>query len=203
MGAGKSHVLKWLAKKGYFPLDDFVFADPDMIRHHLPEYKAVAENSPEKAGYVTHREASFMTELLTLACLEEKRNVLVQGTLRDYEWHITYFDYLRREFPGVKIAIIHVIADATTVFERARKRGEQTGRMIPEDTLKIALEETPRSVEALKHYVEYCAVISNHDNSFPYLESSSEKGSDIFEEKWASFAMRWCPGGYMPIAFKL
>lgn len=203
MGAGKSHVLKWLAKKGYFPLDDFVFADPDMIRHHLPEYKVVAEKSPEKAGYVTHREASFMTELLTLACLKEKRNVLIQGTLRDYEWHRNYFNYLRKEFPGVKIAIIHVIADANTVFQRARKRGEETGRMIPEEVLTMALEETPKAVNVLQNHVEYCAVISNNDNSFPYLQSSSQKGVAIIEEKWASFAMRWCPGGYMPIAFKL
>jgi len=91
MGAGKSHTLKWLAKRGFFPLDDFVLADPDVIRNELPEIEGYIERNPLMAGQLTHKEAGYVLEILIREGLKEGRNVLVQGSLRDAAWHAQYF----------------------------------------------------------------------------------------------------------------
>jgi len=39
MGAGKSHVMHWMASKGYFPLQHVVRVDPDAFRKLLPEWE--------------------------------------------------------------------------------------------------------------------------------------------------------------------
>jgi hypothetical protein len=57
MGAGKTHTLRWMAKKGFFPLDTFVHADPDLIRNELPEIQGYIARDPQRAGSLTHKEA--------------------------------------------------------------------------------------------------------------------------------------------------
>jgi len=96
MGAGKSHTLKWLAKRGFFPLNDFVVADPDLIRNEFPEIEGYIEKNSLMAGQLTHKEAGYVLEVLIREGLKEGRNVLVQGSLRDAEWHARYFQ-VRRE----------------------------------------------------------------------------------------------------------
>jgi len=91
MGAGKSHTLRWLALHGLFPLNDFVLADPDVIRNELPEMKGYIQTCPLRAGQLTHREAGYMLEIVVEEGLKEGKNVLVQGSLRDADWHARYF----------------------------------------------------------------------------------------------------------------
>jgi len=45
--------------------------------------------------------------------------VLVDGSLRDYEWYKGYFKKLRHDFPFLRIAILHITAPKEAVLERA------------------------------------------------------------------------------------
>jgi hypothetical protein len=47
MGSGKTHTLRWLWQKGYFPLHAFVQGDPDRVRGMLPELPGYVERCPE------------------------------------------------------------------------------------------------------------------------------------------------------------
>ena len=91
MGAGKTHSLRQLASRGRFPLHSFVTVDPDDIRHHLPEFSHYLKTNPERAGEWTRKEAGFVAELLTQVALEQGKNVLVDGSLRDASWYRRYF----------------------------------------------------------------------------------------------------------------
>lgn len=107
----------------------------------------------------------------------------------------------------LKTAILHVIALEKTVLQRARKRGEQTGRHVPEDVLRAALEQVPRSVEVLSPLVDYSCCFSNEgDGDVRLVKIKGEKvglasgqglslvnrGSDMVGgEVWKSFKDNW------------
>jgi predicted kinase len=119
MGAGKSYTMRRLVEKGRFPLIAFVSVDPDDIRRHLPEFHLYVDQSPELAGELTRKESGYIAEILTLASLREGKNVLVDGSLRDWSWYKSYFERLRNEFPALRIAILHITAPRDAVFQRA------------------------------------------------------------------------------------
>lgn len=161
MGSGKSHTMKVLVDKRLFPLKAFVTVDPDEIRHLLPEYHMYIDENPELAGDLTRKEAGFISEILTLAALQAGKNVLLDGSLRDWEWYKGYFARLREEFPAVRQAILHVTAPREVVFRRAAERAIATGRVVPARVLEATLEQVPRSVEILAPLVDYYAELNN------------------------------------------
>eukprot|EP00977_Amphora_coffeiformis_P002146 scaffold425_cov175-Amphora_coffeaeformis.AAC.5 len=118
-GVGKSHTIRALAEKQRFPLSAFVWVDPDQIRHCLPEFEMLVHYDPAHAGDRTRKEAGMLSEVLTLAALEEGQSVIVDGSLRDAEWYEEYFTHLRETYPGIKIAIFHVTAPHEAVLDRA------------------------------------------------------------------------------------
>jgi len=118
MGAGKSHTIKLLDQKGRFPLHTFVSVDPDRIRHLFPEWDHYVKHCPQKAGELTGKEAGMLSEILTEAALRKGQNVLVDGTLGNHTFYSSYFSKLRRGYPGLKIAILHITAPREKVFSR-------------------------------------------------------------------------------------
>ncbi|KAL9190466.1 hypothetical protein ACHAXT_007677 [Thalassiosira profunda] len=189
MGAGKSHTMKQLASRGLFPLGSYVIVDPDEIRQHFPEYHLYAEQSPKRAGELTHREAGYISEIVTAAAMQNGHNVLVDGSLRDYEWYLQYFRDLRKRYPKLRIAILHVVAPRDKVFERAAHRAETTGRIVPRETLEASLQHVPLSVRKLAPAVDFFAEI---DNSTPGEVTLRTEGMawDDFRDNWAQTCPR-------------
>jgi len=186
MGAGKSHMLKWLDQQNYFPYRRFVRVDPDEIRQLLPELRFYRENEMSTAGTKTHKEAGFIVEILTMASLLDGRNVVVDGSLQDKDWYAFYFRKLKEVSPQHQIAIIHVTAPWEQVNARAARRASKTGRVIPLDTLLRTFQQVPDSVRALSALadVDYTVEINN----------SEEQGEPTLitqGESWANFRLRW------------
>jgi len=184
MGAGKSYTLNKLHEKGRFPLQAFVVVDPDEIRQSFPEYSLYVLQNPLKAGEMTRKEAGYIVEILTFAALQAGKNALVDGSLRDWQWYSSYFDRLRNEYPTLKIALLHIVAPKEAIFARAKARGEETGRLIPEETLKAALEQVPKSVEILRKKVDYYCELNNA----PGLEDIEIVTNDL---DWEAFKTTW------------
>ena len=111
--------MRKLVENGRFPLIAFITVDPDQIRRHLPEFHMYVDHKPELAGELTHKEAGFIAEILTLAGLQAGKNVMVDGSLRNAEWYKLYFQRLRADFPILRIGIIHVTASREAILERA------------------------------------------------------------------------------------
>ena len=184
MGAGKSHVLKHLHSLGLFPLQAFVNVDPDELRATLPEFAEYCRRNPAAAGRLTQKEVGYISEVLTLNALEEGKNALVDGTLRDAGWYDSYITKLKALFPKVRIAIIQITATKENVLSRALKRAEKTGRLVPEETILSAIESIPASVNALKKHADFVAVFEN--NETPVLIKSSTGLSSLaeFKDMW-------------------
>jgi hypothetical protein len=122
MGAGKTWTVKLLQDKGRFPLDKFLMVDPDVIRHCLPEFDTYVKVCPDRAGELTRMESGMMAEILVKAALNQGRNVLVDGSLRNASWYLSYFERLRQDYQGIRIAILHVTAPRDVIFSRALVR---------------------------------------------------------------------------------
>jgi hypothetical protein len=164
MGAGKGHTMQWLHRAGLFPLAAFVKVDPDSLRELLPETPEYIERNPTTAGRLTQKEVGYVAEVLTLDALQQGKNVLVDGSLKDADWYLAYFQTLRHQFPRLKIAILHVMAKKETILARCRRRAETTGRVVPEEVIISAMEAIPNALRALAPKVNYFATFENEDD---------------------------------------
>ena len=184
MGAGKSHTLRELRKANRFPLLAFVQCDPDEIRSCFPEFSIYVEHDALKAGEFTRKEAGYIVEILTLAALQAGKNVLVDGSLRDFTWYEQYFASLRVQYPHLKISILHIVAPKSAIFQRAKEREILTGRAVPKETLESAFEEVPKSVSKLKSCVDYYCALNNGPGT---------SGIEILTEgiTWEDFEQNW------------
>jgi len=204
MGAGKSWVIRRLMERGVFPLMAFVGVDPDVIRRYLPEWDEYVKEDPSVAGEMTRKESGYIVEILTEAALRSGKNVLVDGSLRDVEWYSGYFERLRLDYPNLRIAILSVEAGEKVVLERARKRGVETKRVVPEELLMEAIKQVPESVRVLKEKVDYCAIMGNEgDNDVALREIFKDgvkeeygvEGKGLEKEgegrEWQAFKDNW------------
>jgi len=185
MGAGKSWSVRQLAQRGLFPLSSFVTVDPDEIRRLLPEFSFLAKHHPEHAGEWTRKEAGFVAELLTQVSLQQGRNVLVDGSLRDATWYVSYFSTLRDAYSQLQIGILHIVAPRDVVLQRAHERSKTTGRVVPRHTLEDALIRVPRSIEVLRPECDYFAEIRN-SHSLELLTGTWES----FQQAWSQTCQR-------------
>jgi len=195
MGAGKSYTVKKLMDADVFPMLAFVGVDPDVVRRYLPEYNDYVVTNPGEAGELTRKESGYIVEILTEAALREGKNVLVDGSLRDHEWYAGYIGRLRASYPNLRIAILHVTAPSTVVLDRARRRGDETGRYVPESLLRETLESVPKSVKILSPLVDYVAEFDN-DGGIKYRLGGGEGGESISlddteREEWKAFKDNW------------
>lgn len=164
MGAGKTHTFRSLAARSIFPLHKFVHIDPDRIRTRLPEMPTLIAANRALAASATHKEATFISEVVENEALRRGRNVLVDGTLKDAEWYRQRFAFLRRHYPQYRIAVVLVSASRAKVFERAARRALVTGREVPPEVLDDALARAPASFRALAPLADYAAEIDNDND---------------------------------------
>ena len=68
-------------------------------------------------------------------------------------------------------------------FPRSKDRAQSTGRVVPEDVLKMAMEQVPKSVKILAPLVDYFVELRN--DSSPEIEIVTEG------ETWEHFASKW------------
>lgn len=165
MGAGKGHTMQWLHREELFPLPAFVKVDPDSLRELLPETPEYILRNPSTAGRLTQKEVGYVAEVLTLDALQQGKNVLVDGSLKDAEWYLQYIQLLRQQFPRLKIAILHVKAHEDTVLARCRRRAEATGRVVPEEIIISSMHAIPNTLRILAPKVDYFATFENEDDS--------------------------------------
>ena len=161
MGAGKSHTMAWLFDQGIFPLCDIVHIDPDLFKTALPEWDGYVQHDPLSAGFHTRHESGLCCEIAQERAMTLSNHIWIDGSLRDGGWYVKVFEHIRSRFPRYRIAIIHVVADEAIVLERAMKRGELTGRHVPEEEIRDSMHRVPEAVAQLAPLAEFVATIDS------------------------------------------
>eukprot|EP00750_Incisomonas_marina_P000187 INCI10168.2.p1 GENE.INCI10168.2~~INCI10168.2.p1 ORF type:complete len:913 (+),score=130.86 INCI10168.2:143-2881(+) len=181
MGAGKGYALRWLSRNGVFPLDSVVKIDPDHFKAAMPEWQGYIEHAPLLAGSLTHTESGLIQELAQEMSLQGRQNTWIDGSLQDHEWWSGWMRGVRLKYPWYRIAIFYVYAKPQQVVERARMRGEQTGRFVPPDVLLNSITRAAASVDILGPLADFVVRIDNSCTDSPH------PALDVFEDRSRSF----------------
>lgn len=175
MGTGKGYTMGWLSQRGYLELEHVVRIDPDHFKTMMPEWQGYVAKDAHKAGTMCHLESGFLQELTQEVAMEENQNIWIDGSLHDHQWYTQVFAKIRARYPYYRLAIIYIYAAPEKVFERAEKRGMQTGRFVPKDRLAHSIQKTQEAAEILGPQVDFYAVISN-DCGEPLLMKCEDRG---------------------------
>jgi hypothetical protein len=163
--SGKSHTLRHLHRtSSSFPLDRFIWLDPDKIKSLLPDMPDYVRHNRARAGVLTHAESGFIAEIVELEAMRQRRCVVIDGSLRNAEWYKAWFARVRAQFPAYRIAILLITASRARIYERADRRAAVTARVVPRDVLDEAIEQVPVSFAALAPLADYTAVLDNDDD---------------------------------------
>lgn len=57
--------------------------DPDRLARKLPERQQYLDNNPDAASALLHHEAGLLQELVSGAAFEQKRSMVIDGSLSD------------------------------------------------------------------------------------------------------------------------
>lgn len=78
-----------------------------------------------------------------------------------------------QKHPKYRIAILYVHANEEQVLERARRRAEETGRVVPESEIKDSLYRVPRTVARLMPKADFVAHIKvrTHARTRPHSQA--------------------------------
>ena len=161
MGAGKSRTMGWLSEHGLFPLSQVVQVDPDLFKPAMPEWDELVKRDALSAGRHTRRESGMLCEILQEAALRMGKHIWVDGSLRDGEWYQKVFRDIQERHSHYQIAIFHVVASREVTYERARLRGEVTGRVVPPEEIEDSIRRVPDAVALLTPLTRFVAVIDN------------------------------------------
>jgi len=154
---------------GVLPSENLVHIDPDFFKNVMPEWRGFTAHNAHEAGTMCHKESCFLQELGQTIAMRDSQHTWIDGSLGDYEWYTKVFANIRTKYPQYRIALIYVYCSEEEVYRRAKRRGDQTGRYVPEDTLKFSLKKTRESFDILGELADFVALINNERRT-PYLE---------------------------------
>lgn len=134
-----------------------------------PEWNGYIRRDKASAGTMCHRESGFLAELAQELAMEQRQNVWVDGSLRDFEWSSRKLQEIRRRHPHYRVALIYVHASEDTVRQRVRTRAARDERDVPEVVLAASLAAPAQTLRALTPLVDFVARILNETE--PVLEA--------------------------------
>ncbi|WP_232484366.1 zeta toxin family protein [Burkholderia ubonensis] len=152
-GSGKAG-LAGLAQRELRDRGDAVVIDADQMREFNPAYRALAKADPERAADQTQALAGKWASRLTKRAEDERRNLIVDGTMRNPDNIATLAERLQRAGYTVEARVMAVPPDPS--FDRARLRYEQlaaegqTGRVVNREQHDEAYRGLPATVDRLE-----------------------------------------------------
>lgn len=131
-----------------------VVIDADRMREENPRYKQLSRDDPQHAADRTHKEAGEWATRLTMAAIENRRNLVVDGTMRNPE---NIRDLLTRlQSNGYAIEARVLAVNPETSMVRSRLRFEEQvvergiGRFVNQEQHDIAYHGMIESVRVLE-----------------------------------------------------
>lgn len=163
-GSGKSELAR-MAQHELSQNGRAVVIDADKLRERNPVYQALSITDPKNAADLTHKEAAEWARRLTTATVQGRRNLVIDGTMRDPKGVLTLAAKLREHGYTVEARVIAVSPEVS--INRARLRFEEqmaargVGRFVNQAQHDVAYKgladsvsvlESARAVDAIRVY---------------------------------------------------
>jgi len=182
--SGKGTLTKTVPEK------DFVMIDNDRIKEMIPEYQELVKKGDKAAASYVHEEAAYITSKLGKLARKQRKNVVMDGTGKFAGDYLYKMQSMQKE--GYYIQLMMPDLDADEAVKRAKKRGEETGRWVPESVVRQNHAVIPGNFMQLAKAAD-SAMLFNNRGKKPELVWSQIDGEsddhntdfmDKFREKW-------------------
>lgn len=171
---GKSYFVNSM-KKQIIDENNFVFVDMDNIRKNIPEYITYLEENMLTAPIKTNKESGYIAELIQFHALSNGYSLIVDESMKDFEWKKQYLIWINKTFPEYEIIIIFISSSKELIFSRNKKRFDIEKRFIDQDFLEKVYEQTIESFNSIKT-LDFISKIYIYDNN---LDATSYDMSNI------------------------
>ncbi len=178
-GSGKS-VLAARAMRELHDQGGAVQIDADQLRELNPRYKQLSRDNPQHAADLTQKEAGEWAARLTRAAAENRRNLVVDGTMRSPENIRNLATRLKENGYEVEARAMAVSAETSLVraqlrFEREVARGG-TGRAVNRAQHDEAYAGMAQTVATLEHEKLVDSMRLYDAQHRPIYENRQERG---------------------------
>ncbi len=152
-GAGKSG-LSAAARDELKPRGGVVTVDTDALRANHPDYLPLMQRNDRYAADRVQKDAGQWADELTEDAVDGRRNIIIDGTLKNPEKAETLCRNLRRQGYEVEVHALAVAREDSLQgvhgrYERPKSQGEP-GRWVPEHIHDQAYDGLPRSLQRLE-----------------------------------------------------
>ena len=178
-GSGKSALAAEAARE-FRGNGGAVVIDADRMREENPRYKQLSKEDPQNAADRTHKEAGEWATRLTMAAVDGRRNLVVDGTMRSPENIRELTNRLKENGYEVEARVMAV--NPETSMTRARLRFEEqvaergTGRFVNREQHDAAYTGMVESVRTLEREKLADTVRLYDANQRPVYENKLERG---------------------------
>lgn len=139
--SGKSSIDKGINE------DDFVQVDPDAVKGDIPEYHEAVSANARDAAFMVHEESGYLAKKIRQRAIDERKNVLIDGTGKNLNDYQNTIDQLREK--GYEVTVMMPDLDVETAVARSAKRAERTGRYVPEAVIRDVYSKVPKNFEPI------------------------------------------------------
>lgn len=183
-------VMPMMAEQGMTP----GIADSDDIKPQLPEYTYFQQQDVGSAAARIHDESSDIANEAIDALIANGKNLLFDGTMKNYDKYIGIIDKLHEA--GYEVQIVGVDVDLNEAYKRSDSRAEHTGRKVPHGIIAGSHGGFAATLPKLINKVDSSILYDNENGLKPIMQDGEildeskygtfiKKGDDFIQEKRA------------------
>ncbi|GAB6259321.1 zeta toxin family protein [Peribacillus sp. N1] len=180
--SGKSTLTKFWIKAYEMNHIPLVCIDCDEIKLLIPDYENVKKYNEETAAFYVHDESSDIAEALLKRCIQEKKNLIYDGTMKNLNKYKRLVEYLIENEYNITVTVVDVPIEIAK--ERAEVRFLETGRRVPDGIIEESHREVPKTFVAIKEMVhEYTLYDTSGIEPIEIIEKTEEGKINVYDEK--------------------
>jgi predicted ABC-type ATPase len=160
---------------GVIPDDTFVKVDADRIKEMLPEYQEMVAAGDRNAAAYAHEESGYLASKLRDIARKQRQNMVLDGTGKYVGSYAHRMKQLQDD--GYHVQLMMPDLDVDTAVERSQKRGEETGRWVPEKVVRQNYAVIPGNFLQISKAAD-SAMLYDNRGEFPRLVWSQRGGAE-------------------------
>lgn len=180
------------------PQEGSVHIDADEIKQQLPEYQQMLDAGDRNAAAYVHEESSMLSKRIAAEAAQRKLDYTLDGT-GDSSYDKMAGKVMTAKANGHTAIAKYVTVDPDTAVERAMKRAQRTGRMVPESVIRETHADVSRVFkQAIDNDLFDSAELWDNNGTEPKLVGSKPLGGKWTvhdPEAWRAFLAK---GGIEP-----